>query len=105
MLELADVLTDEHIEELIKTAMENAIKEQEARRGKVCFDARITYEIDTEPERTIHEFRDEYRFDPNKFYGDEQEMIAFIKGDLMDIAGSGCGRWHVQNVRYEIRRI
>ena len=81
------------------------------------YHGKITYTIDkTHPdikyvedytEEKIFTFEDTYSFDEslNFEWQEESNIKAYIKKDLMLVAGGGYNTDHIHNVKFEINRV
>lgn len=78
---------------------------------KIKYNAKIFYTIDKNhpdikyikdwEENKIYTFEDNYFFTMDYT---EEEIIPYIKNDLMLVAGGGYNKNHIHNVNFEIKR-
>lgn len=82
---------------------------------KRIYNAKISYTIDaghpdigSMPEKfwkdKVFTYEDEYRMDPDRFFGFDH-MMETIKEDLLLVAGGGYNHRHVHNVEFIIEEV
>lgn len=55
------------------------------------------------PEREFC-YKDTYHINPDCFFGAD-DIISYIKNDLMTVAGGGYNANHIHNVRFEMKAV